>query len=1006
MARDRDTGIFAEPEIVDSPISFADYNPQILQNQFAAGQLGLPDYNNYNFGNFDLSAFSQPQYSEPVYSQPTAQPVQTAPYYGDYGNYDFGNFDLSAYQPQYSTPAPTYQSQPTPQPVQAVPYYEEPLVQEFVPPNRTYGYDPVEPASTYSPTSYSYDPYGIGSFDLSSYLQAGPTAAQLAARDLELTKPGVSNARWDPVANAFMYDMAPMKVTEPLKIQASSPPPPQSQPATAALPYTSGARTSMYSPDTDLNAMYMRPSYSDTTQQYLNQLDELAAKYKPAIGSFSSAVPTTSYTTEDFWGGNRTMPVYASEEELAPYLAKPVEQNLQYTFDVPSNKNKSTGGVSVGYNTPIALVNNATGEVVKAGVGFDAAQQIAEMARQLSTTEGKKAQWSIYTAPPGATDVNQFKPVATETKDKSFLGSVLSVVAPIAGTLLAGPLGLGALGLGSVGTGALGAALGSSALGVARGESLGDILKKAALSGAGAFAGGTLGNAIGIGSKGVQEAANTALQKAGEEGLKEGVSQTLGQTLGQAAAGGLDEIVVNAALKNALGSTLGSAAGAGLGSTALNSILNSMPAMQWKPDNLVDLGNGQSFDVDTGEIVVTGSKGAGTAIGTGGALGGGAGALISDALPGDIVVSGTRPPANTTTPETAAGAGAGALTNDIVVEGNRGSKVDTETAAGSTVGGLTGDIVVTADKAKLPSDTTKIVESLGAGLGGALAGTGGGGTGDGTGKGDGKGDSAGSTIGKVVGGLTIADALAKIIDKIAGGGGKGGVSPGGQQLQNVFSARLPRATGIFAPENLAPRDTSGIDYYRYGFGPEAAFFRNVPTSDAERTALVNAYRPSQLALSGTGGATSSASAVSDPAAMLNQLSAELMAAGISEADFNAYLQTPEGQQALLAMLGGTGFAKGGSTPMRHAKRAPSESFAVQGPGTGRSDEIPAVLSDGEYVIDAETVALLGDGSSKAGAKKLDQFRVNVRKHKGRNLAKGKFSVNAKRPEKYLSGGRT
>ncbi len=97
-------------------------------------------------------------------------------------------------------------------------------------------------------------------------------------------------------------------------------------------------------------------------------------------------------------------------------------------------------------------------------------------------------------------------------------------------------------------------------------------------------------------------------------------------------------------------------------------------------------------------------------------------------------------------------------------------------------------------------------------------------------------------------------------------------------------------------------------------------------------------------------------------------------------------------------------AHGGS--MGYARGSSRESFAVEGPGTGRSDDIPAVLSDGEYVIDAETVALLGDGSSKAGAKRLDELRVNLRKHKGRNLAKGKFSVNAKRPEKYLSGGRT
>jgi hypothetical protein len=55
---------------------------------------------------------------------------------------------------------------------------------------------------------------------------------------------------------------------------------------------------------------------------------------------------------------------------------------------------------------------------------------------------------------------------------------------------------------------------------------------------------------------------------------------------------------------------------------------------------------------------------------------------------------------------------------------------------------------------------------------------------------------------------------------------------------------------------------------------------------------------------------------------------------------------------------------------------------VEGGGTGRSDSIDAKLSDGEYVIDAETVALLGDGSSKAGAAKLDQFRANIRKQKG------------------------
>lgn len=78
---------------------------------------------------------------------------------------------------------------------------------------------------------------------------------------------------------------------------------------------------------------------------------------------------------------------------------------------------------------------------------------------------------------------------------------------------------------------------------------------------------------------------------------------------------------------------------------------------------------------------------------------------------------------------------------------------------------------------------------------------------------------------------------------------------------------------------------------------------------------------------------------------------------------------------------------------------------VRGPGTGRSDSIDAKLSDGEYVMTAEDVALLGDGSSEAGARRLDQFRQNLRKHKGGALSRGKISPNAKAPMSYLKGAR-
>lgn len=76
---------------------------------------------------------------------------------------------------------------------------------------------------------------------------------------------------------------------------------------------------------------------------------------------------------------------------------------------------------------------------------------------------------------------------------------------------------------------------------------------------------------------------------------------------------------------------------------------------------------------------------------------------------------------------------------------------------------------------------------------------------------------------------------------------------------------------------------------------------------------------------------------------------------------------------------------------------------VRGGGSGRDDEINARLSDGEYVMDAETVAMLGDGSTNEGARRLDQMRAKLRKHKGKALVRGKFSPNAKSPLSYLQG---
>jgi len=70
---------------------------------------------------------------------------------------------------------------------------------------------------------------------------------------------------------------------------------------------------------------------------------------------------------------------------------------------------------------------------------------------------------------------------------------------------------------------------------------------------------------------------------------------------------------------------------------------------------------------------------------------------------------------------------------------------------------------------------------------------------------------------------------------------------------------------------------------------------------------------------------------------------------------------------------------------------------LQGPGDGMSDDIPAningvqeaALSEGEFVIPADVVSHLGNGSSNAGSKKLYSMMDKIRKDRTGNKEQGK-----------------
>jgi hypothetical protein len=664
------------------------------------------------------------------------------------------------------------------------------------------------------------------------------------------------------------------------------------------------------------------------------------------------------------------------------------------TFAAPvSNKGNPTSQISKGTNTfavgpqtAVRLINNATGEVVFEGVGYDAAQKARDMAQGLTDAGGRKANWDIQAATPG---MSGYATVAHEKANKSTLGKIGSVVGtalPIAMI----PLTMGAsaplAGLGTAGTIGLGAGVGGVSAGL-KGQ---NILKGALMGGATAAGGQLLGGATGPLSK---------------LGLSTDVATAVGTGLG-ATGGGL---ATGQSLKNSLigGVTAGGATylGGKLFGPSQNDIINQnvSNAMRGLENGLIDVGafapdlisaayTGAGVLDDAGRLIPFSPDGALPAPWANGTPPAYPAAPVSSAIDPAMVVTGTRlsgpnfaGASNLFTP--ARYSGDGPTPSEILVN----AKKDVPTTEGTSLAVVPGtstpsEILVNAKKdvPAVEDDYTRInpvVPDFNAGLSDEIKVT------------APKKDVVDLEDKSLAVNLDVASTLAgtgpKVTDKVVepksdldkalaaakaasllipllGGGGGGGAGTGRYNtgkgaLNPIFSAKLPTpgTEGAFTvgglggtaggTDPLAARPTA--DWYRYATGPAM----DIP----EGADLSNATSP----YAGFGPGT------------------------LGEETFKQV----------------TGMSHGGA--MGYARGSSRDSFAVEGPGTGRSDDIPAVLSDGEYVIDAETVALLGDGSSRAGAKKLDELRVKVRKHKGKNLAKGKFSVNAKHPEAYMLGGR-
>jgi hypothetical protein len=95
----------------------------------------------------------------------------------------------------------------------------------------------------------------------------------------------------------------------------------------------------------------------------------------------------------------------------------------------------------------------------------------------------------------------------------------------------------------------------------------------------------------------------------------------------------------------------------------------------------------------------------------------------------------------------------------------------------------------------------------------------------------------------------------------------------------------------------------------------------------------------------------------------------------------------------------------GATPVKLAQggiASLAKGRLLNGLGDGVSDSIPAsidghqpaALADGEYVIPARLVSELGNGSTKAGAKRLDIMMQRIQQARGKSMGKNKVAIDS------------
>lgn len=227
------------------------------------------------------------------------------------------------------------------------------------------------------------------------------------------------------------------------------------------------------------------------------------------------------------------------------------------------------------------------------------------------------------------------------------------------------------------------------------------------------------------------------------------------------------------------------------------------------------------------------------------------------------------------------------------------------------------------------------------------------------------------------------------------------------QPQSMSTAQLdgftvaPEASS--APEYIGP----GSDSFNQYYNPQDGV---VPTNAGIPTSFLSKLMAPSIQVVGSAAQRALMQklglAMPTKSNLASGIGAALMAAQVAGA-FGSDAKAPEPQQLKTTKMNWNksiaNKARGGSIEGQAA--VPQGALGLlKGAQAGQDDSVPINASHGEYVMDADVVAALGDGNTDAGAAKLDAMRENIRKHK-RSAPPSKIPPKAKPVKAYLKGAK-